>query len=406
MKQNDVDSLYKQAWNYMKSSTREVLDLDDKVYRNLISAVYVNIRDNKLYCDDIMFNCVDRYLSYDSKCDGIEPDRGSQLIENIIQTLELNKKTHYLLIPFNGGRLEEDISFGNYNFIIGDEEVKLSKIVGITGYNEFDIKMFIEHTKKSRSKDFMKYPMLVMKVENIHNNVYFNAAYISKLIFKILKLIVYYDETDKDIFEMTTNWYKDNYHVAIIGEESWQYGHGNWWNLINFKYSLDFLKDNDSQVLFEKLVDVFIWDKNNDELHNKFANALELFEKSLEQEENYKDTTLSYMLLFSAAESLLTEGKNEKKLRLSIIWPRLVEISGISQKDLGVMIRDKYDLRNDFVHAGNIFQSEERDDLRTLHQMLAKLIMKYVYSESWTEEKTIMEWKAYVEHTFDDAVYS
>lgn len=69
------------------------------------------------------------------------------------------------------------------------------------------------------------------------------------------------------------------------------------------------------------------------------------------------------------------------------------------------MIRDKYDLRNDFVHAGNIFQSEERDDLRTLHQMLAKLIMKYVYSESWTEEKTIMEWKAYVEHTFDDAVY-
>lgn len=98
---------------------------------------------------------------------------------------------------------------------------------------------------------------------------------------------------------------------------------------------LDFLKDNKSQALFDKLVNIFIWDnKNTDELYLKFANALELFEKSLEQEENYKDTTLSYMLLFSAAESLLTEGKNEKKLRLSIIWPRLVEITGISKKIL------------------------------------------------------------------------
>lgn len=69
------------------------------------------------------------------------------------------------------------------------------------------------------------------------------------------------------------------------------------------------------------------------------------------------------------------------------------------------MIRDKYDLRNDFVHDGNFFRSEERGDLKILHQMLAKLIIKYVDSTSLAGKKTIKEWKAYVEQTFDNAVY-
>ena len=36
---------------------------------------------------------------------------------------------------------------------------------------------------------------------------------------------------ERDIFyEFATNGYEDNYHVAIIGEESWQFGHGYWCN--------------------------------------------------------------------------------------------------------------------------------------------------------------------------------
>lgn len=54
---------------------------------------------------------------------------------------------------------------------------------------------------------------------------------------------------------------------------------------------------------------------------------------------------------------------------------------------------------------GIFFRSEERGDLKILHQMLAKLIMKYVDSTSLAGKKTIKEWKAYVEQTFDNAVY-
>ncbi len=401
-----LQRLYNDAWQYMKSSKRDTLEVDDIVYRNLLSGVYDKVKGNKLFCNDIMFGCIDRFLAEDYKCDSLSENRAEELISNINETFELNKKTHYLLIPFNGGKLDKDICFGNYSFIVGTEDEKLQKIVDLTGYDQFELKMFIEHTKKSRSKDFMKNPLLVLRIENVHSNVFNNSAYFAKLTFMVLKLMVYNAETKRDIFELTSDFYKDNYHVAIIGDERWQYGHGNWWNLIKFKYNLDFMGTEENQKLFLKLMDTFAFSNNTSDLYYKFLNALTLFEKSLEQEENYGETTLSYMLLFAAAESLLTEGKNEKKLRLSVIWPRLVSISGFSSKELGVLIRGKYDLRNNFVHAGSLFNNEDSDDLRIHHQMLAKLIMKFI-DDSWVEKnKELDEWNRYISSTFDDAIYS
>ena len=139
---------------------------------------------------------------------------------------------------------------------------------------------------------------------------------------------------------------------------------------------------------------------------------MELFEKSLEQYENYKDITLSMMLLFSAAESLLTESDNEKKLRLSVIWPRLVTITGKGQKDLCILIKDSYEERNNFVHAGNLMYDSEKKEIRVLHQMLAKLIYKYLLSDEWkntdssTKEKDITKWTKYVRNIFIEAIYS
>lgn len=401
-----LDKLYNSAWHYMRSNGRETLNLDDGVYVNLLSGIFEKVKDNDAYSDDIMSYCVDRFLAEDYKCDKLGENRVEELIKDIDETFKKNVKTHYLLIPFNGGRLQKDIFFENYYFIIGNEDEKIRKIVDLTGYDYYKIKMFIEHTKRSRSKHFMEYPMLVFKIENVHSKVFINASFLARITFMILKLMIYNAETKSNIYECISNRYENNYHVAIIGDEQWQYGHGNWWNLITVKYSLDFMDIENNQKLFLKLINAFVFSNNTDDLYFKFLNALELFEKSLEQEENYKDATLSYMLLFAAAESLLTEGKNEKKLRLSVIWPKIVTLTGHSAKDLGILIRGKYDLRNNFVHAGSLFCSEERDDLRIHHQLLAKLIMKYI-DESWIKEKKDLDtWNKYVSNIFDDAVYS
>lgn len=411
MGKSKINQLYENAWWFMKKENRKDLDIDDQVYINLISVLYENVRNNPLFCEDVLTMCTDGFLNDDFKKDKIDENRGENLIQNVLETLELNKKTHYLLIPITGARLSFDIHFSIFHFINGDEGEKEKKIQEITGLDGHKIHDFIEHTKKSRSRDFMRYPILVLQIDNVHSNVYRSASVTAQKIFQIIKLMVYKFEIKQDIFELATNWHSPNYHVAIIGEEDWQFGHGNWWNLIQCKYSLDFLSEGNKQAEFVDLTDTFIFRTCTDELHYKFLNALELFERSLEQYENYKDYTLSTMLLFSAAESLLTEKDNEKKLRLSVIWPRLVSIIDKDQKDLCILIRDTYEKRNDFVHAGNLIHGNEKEDIRILHQMLAKLISKYLLPDEWknegrrSQEKDITQWTKYVRNIFVEAIY-
>lgn len=412
MDENKVNQLYKNAWHSMRSENRNELNFDDIVYINLITELFKNVKDNPLFCEDIIFQCTDRFLNEDFEKSEVDENRGDNLIQNIIKTFELNKKVHYLLIPIDGAKLSVDIHFDSFDFIIGNEKEKLDKILKITGLDKSKIHEFIEHTKKSRSEDFMISPILVLKIDNVNSNVCRSASYIAQRIFQIIKLMIYKLETEKDIIELITDGHQNNYHVAIIGEENWQFGHGHWWNLIQCKYSLDFLSNQKNQKEFVDLANTFVFENCKDELYYKFSNALALFEKSLEQYENYRDITLSMLLLFSSAESLLIDRDNEKKFRLSVIWPRLVSITDKEQKDLCILIRASYEKRNHFVHNGNLIHSNEEESLRMLHQMLAKLICLYLSPDVWKDpeselnEKNITIWQKYVRNIFTDAIYN
>lgn len=411
MSKNNINQLYKSAWYFMRKTGRETLDLDDKVYHNLIFALLERTEDNQLCCFEIIEHCTDIFLNDDFGKDKVEQDRGENLVEYIINTFELNKKTHYLLIPINGAILRKDVHFSSFHFIVGNEEEKEAKIQNITKLDKQKIHDFIDHTKESRSEGFMAHTILVLQIDNVPSNVYDTASTIAQRIFQILKLMAYKYEAEESLFELASPFDKNNFHVAIIGEEDRQFGHGNWWDLIQCKYSLDFLSEKHNQSEFVNLANVFIFENHRDELYYKFTNALKLFEKSLEQYENNRDVTLSLMLLFSAAESLLTENEWGKMRRLSGIWPRLVTVTGKSQEDLSSLITDFYKRRNAFVHAGNLTSNGKNEKLRVLHQMLAKLISVYLSTDIWksennirgTNEKDITIWRRYIGNVFTDA---
>ena len=213
-----INQLYENAWQFMRKENRTELDLDDQVYINLISELFKNVKDNSLFCEDIIFHCTDIFLKDDFGKNNVDKNRGDNLIQNIIKTFELNKKVHYLLIPINGAKLSADIHFDSFDFICGNEEEKVEKILKITGLDKIKIHEFIEHTKKSRSEEFMIPPILVLKIDNVHSNVYRGASLIAQRIFQIIKLMVYKLETKRDIIELITDSYNPNYYVGIIGE--------------------------------------------------------------------------------------------------------------------------------------------------------------------------------------------
>lgn len=127
MSKNNINQLYKSAWYFMRKTGRETLDLDDKVYHNLIFALLERTEDNQLCCFEIIEHCTDIFLNDDFGKYKVEQDRGENLVEYIINTFELNKKTHYLLIPINGAILRKDVHFSSFHFIVGNEEEKEAK---------------------------------------------------------------------------------------------------------------------------------------------------------------------------------------------------------------------------------------------------------------------------------------
>ena len=116
------------------------------------------------------------------------------------------------------------------------------------------------------------------------------------------------------------------------------------------------------------------------------------------------------LLYLTAIESLVTEGRNEKRLRVSAITPKLIQYRDITQADLSRKLNDMYTRRNNFVHAGTgAYWRDETEELELLEKVVAKLILRVTDIES---ELNIREgetkwhaWERYVNGIFDDIIF-
>lgn len=65
MNKSKVNQLYENAWQFMRAKNRAELYIEDQVYINLISVLFENVKNNPLFCEDIMISCTDRFLNDD-----------------------------------------------------------------------------------------------------------------------------------------------------------------------------------------------------------------------------------------------------------------------------------------------------------------------------------------------------
>lgn len=90
---------------------------------------------------------------------------------------------------------------------------------------------------------------------------------------------------------------------------------------------------------------------------------------------------VSKLLIMITGESLLIQKQNEKIIRLSVILPKLVNLSNTTSLELSNIINQKYCERNDFVHGGKPSFSSVIDN--KLKQAVAKLIVRnFEFGES------------------------
>lgn len=403
---NAYDSLQ----HFYFSNEKGELNYEDKPYMNMLELLYTIFCEYEFFSEDLLEYAVISYLRQKDKPQETNENAIEEFIKYIINIFDINKQKHFLVFPLQGSGIKSDVAFSNF-YILKEknEEALLNQISEITNMGYCDVRDFFRHTKNSRSQDFLKSNMMIIEIDNQTYTVKGSAYQMAQTAINILKLIHSAFEMESSIFRKTELCVKKNSHVAIISKDSWRCGHGFKWNAnLQCKLDVDFIAEKKHQKTFSKMFDLLFF-KRNDQLNRLFINAFGLFEKATIQRTEFCEYEISLLLYLTALESLFTEGKNEKRLRIAAIVPRVIHVDPAQITELAEKLDVLYMQRNNFLHAGKVGHYKRIDiALEQLEQTVAKAILKIlemddiIYVED--NESRLSAWNKYTDNIFKNII--
>lgn len=404
---------YKELLQFYFRSGRREPEFDDKPFSNFLDLLYPILKGHKLYCEDIFISSIIWHLeSLSDLPSNLGEQQLDSLIEHINKHFDINKEMHYLIFPLQGSGLKEDISFSRFHILTEkNEDDMIEQISDITSIDKIAVMDLLEHTKKSRSKDFLKSNIMIIEIENQTENVRYSAYQLAQYSVNFLFVIHSAFGMESSIFRKAEVWEEENKHVAILAKDGWRCGHGfNWDAHLQCKLDLDFMEEDKYQEIFDKLFNTFALRNEKDDLAYKFMNLFILYSRGIVQRRIQNDDSLALLLFITALESLITEGQQEKRIRLAAIIPKLISIDGITAFELATTIDELYKDRNNFVHAGQTPRfSYENNKLDILDRVTALMLLKYSEIDSLFDvssgQTRIKAWTEYLNQVFNSIIF-
>lgn len=404
---------YKDLLQFYFRTERREPEFDDKPFANFLDLLYPILKDHKFYCDDIFISSIIWHLEgLSSLPSNIDEQQLDNLIEHINKNFDINKEMHYLIFPLQGSGLKEDISFSRFHILTEkNEDDMIKQISDIASIDKMEVTRSLEHTKKSRSKDFLKSNIMIIEIENQTENVRHSAYQFAQYSVNFLFVIHSAFGMESSIFRLAEGWKEENKHVAILAKDGWRCGHGFDWDAhLQCKLDIDFMMEEKYQKIFNNLFDTFALKSEKDDLAYKFINLFILYSRGIVQRRIQNDDSLALLLFITALESLITEGQQEKRIRLAAIIPKLISIDGITAFELATTIDELYKDRNNFVHAGQTPRfSYENSKLDILDRVTALILMKYFEVDSLLDvssgQSRINAWAEYLNQVFNGIIF-
>ena len=404
---------YKELLQFYFRTGRKEPDFEDKPFVNFLDLLYPILKGHKFYCNDIFVSSIVWHLEGLSELPSdITEKQLDDIIEHISKNFDINKEMHYLIFPLQGSGLKSDISFSRFHMLTEKSEADMIKqISDITSIDETEAASFLEHTKKSRSKDFLKSNIMIIEAENQTENIRLSAYQLAQHSVHFLFLIHSAFGMKSSIFRTADIWEEENKHVAILSKDGWRCGHSYQWNAhLQCKLDLDFMGEEKYQKIFDNLFNAFALNNDKDDLSYKFMNLFVLYSRGIVQRRIQHDDSLALLLFITALESLITEGQQEKRLRLAAIIPKLVSVDGIAAFELATIIDELYKDRNNFVHAGQTPQfSYENNKLDILERITALMILKYFEVDGLLDaspgQNRLNAWTEYLNRVFNSIIF-
>lgn len=407
---------------YFNSSTdKPELNYDCKPFMNLVQAVWDDVESSDYADPDItIFTIENRILELKTAPSDVSTFYSS--LVNLVKTsFEQNKGEHFVIIPLHGSKLNKQITFGDEMFYLipseENEKTLFSNLSNIMSIEYEKCADMFEHTKNSRSRDFFKHNLLLIRIEDQTSRVRSEAITIAvRTIYLMHTLYWTLNTTEDALFTLKKHSFdelRENYHVLIMSDDEWRCGHGHTWNegLPKCQIDLHFLEEEENQTIFSHLFTEFLLNPG-DELTRRFVNSLILLNRGFHFEFK-NDNDLATLLYMTSAEALLTEQKNEKRLRLAAILSKLIYIEGKTRSEIADILDSVYYKRNDFVHAGKSpfyeYREDEEDELTFTRIAISKLILKYneidTLLSTQSEDNRSKKWDAYVDQIFKTLIF-
>ncbi|MHC5268196.1 hypothetical protein ACYSNO_03255 [Enterococcus sp. LJL98] len=396
---------------YAVMEGKEIKGYEDSVFNSFFEKLAEEMYSVEYYDPELMEDQILSHIQEKKYLNKSITNIDNELLnleEQIKSYFFLNKDVHFLICPLQRSVLSEDIFFSNFYFLRKreKEEEFIKEIASCTSLSEKKVRELLTHTKNSRSKDFLKENIFIFKIEDQTDLIKRTAYSVMQDIFNYLRVIYHSVEASTNYFDKSrAHFNKENQHIAILSKDSWRNGHDtSSHSNLQIQLNLDFIKDISNQELLTKMIQKMTLNKNRDTHYYLFYNSIFLFNRALKYE---NDIDVSKLLLMTTGESLLTQKQNEKRIRLSVILPKLVNLSNTTSLELSNIINQQYRERNDFVHGGRPSFSSATDD--KLKQAMAKLIVRnFEFGESdrlMGQKVREKKWCNYVDRVFENSIY-
>lgn len=313
-------------------------------------------------------------------------------VEEFIELMNSNVREHWVVLPILGASMASQIEFDNFAFLPGElpREEKIRFLARKSLVSERKMLDRANHTERTRSPDFYKYPLMCHMVRHHSSWIQTFAAHIALFNVSVLHLLINGlaegDRHELERFRVLGNSFAENHHVLICSERDASWGHAPLWvsqAAVTLNANLDWLNMQANQQKFTELVNMLGYTSQVDSLGFRFRRAINFFGKSVDSRgkssrfhEGFAEEILFLMI---AAESSLLERENEKRLRLSVLLSRLISLEEATVPDVFRAIENMYSWRSGYVHSGrDVFPEFEEDFREGKTQERIKLVRRVV----------------------------
>lgn len=400
------------------------IDYEKQVYYDLVSILYDIPEIKKLYDEDLAVGAVKREIEkrFDETPIVLEESVASDFLDAVLVHLQKNVRDHLIVIPIQYGQFDEVIAFHNITLIPEElsKNEKIEKLARLSGRTLDKTCWILEHTEKSRSPDFLKYPLLCFKQRQQTSSVHFNAMNVAKVIIYSLRCFYYSSIWNSDIDQskkFRTMAELDGLpasHLLILAKDDWRLNH----KPLGFDSSMDFdltwLKKSRFQTKLTKFLNGIYLNSELDNFDLIFLNAVYLFNDSLKQ-----DKSIETLLLMTIAESLLARDRNEKRLRISALIPHIIGTKKDKRKETSELFNQLYMKRNNFVHNAESvtilsnWKLNEPNELEVARKSIAQLILSYLKSDKFLinpqsstgKETRLKLWNSLLDDKFNSQIF-